>query len=156
MIPRLLLAVLLTWLLATAPAAVDAAERWVLPGLGEGQLTAADLDRGRAILVVWASWSPRCRDIVPRVNALTGKWSSQARVATVVFQEEADDVRAFLAGQTLVAPVYLDQSGSFAKKHAVTTLPSLLIFEDGEASFRGKLPVNPDPVIERALGSPSS
>ncbi len=123
-----------------------------MPGLDGGQLTAADLEDSPAILVVWASWSPRCRDIVPRVEALARKWSSKARVATVVFQEEADDVRRFLAGQELAVPVYLDASGSFAKKHAVTTLPSLLIFEDGEATFRGKLPVNPDPVIERTLG----
>ncbi len=144
---------MLILLLAVAPGASGTAERWSLHGLENGRLTAADLDDGPAILVVWASWSPRCRDIVPRINALTRKWSPQARVAAVVFQEDAEAVRGFLAGQTLDAPVYLDESGSFAKKHAVTTLPSLLIFEAGEVSFRGKLPVNPDPVIERTLGS---
>ena len=44
-----------------------------LPGLRGGQLTGADLGKGATVLVVWASWSPRCRDIVERVNALAGE-----------------------------------------------------------------------------------
>ena len=148
---RGLVALLALGLLMTS-GVVAAAERVNLPGLDGGQLTSADLEGGNVILVVWASWSPRCRDVVPRINALARTWSSKARVATVVFQEEADAVRAFLAGKNLRVPVYLDSTGSFSKKHAITTLPGLLIFKSGEADFRGKLPVNPDPVIERTLG----
>ena len=37
------------------------------------QALAAELEQGPAIVVVWASWSPRCRDVVPRVNAA---WST--------------------------------------------------------------------------------
>lgn len=146
---RLRVAVLLLPLLL-APGA--AGQRIVLPGLDGGRLTSADLARGTTILVVWASWSPRCRDVVPRVNAVADKWSGRARVATVVFQEEAEAVRKFLAGKKLKVPVYLDASGSFSKEHAVTTLPGLLIIKDGRDALRGKLPANPDPVIERALG----
>lgn len=137
--------------LALTAAGAAAAEGITLPGLDGGKLDAAELERGPAIVVVWASWSPKCRDIVPRVNALARKWSPRARVVTVVFQEEGDTVRAFLEGKGLRAPVYLDSSGAFAKKYAVTTLPGLLIFNRGQADFRGQLPVNPDPVIERAL-----
>jgi len=138
------------WPANSPPAASQ--ERIVLPGLDGGQLTAADLASGATILVIWASWSPRCRDIVPQVNALSAAWSSRARVATVVFQEEPEAVRKFLAGKGLRVSVYLDTTGSFSKKHAVTTLPGLLIFKDGKAEFRGRLPANPDPVIERILG----
>ena len=144
-------AVLILSLLVTS-GGLGAADRVSLPGLDGGQLTSADLAAGPVILVVWASWSPRCRDVVPRINALARAWSPRARVVTVVFQEDAEAVREFLAGKDLRAPVYLDSSGSFSKKHAITTLPGLLIFNDGEADFRGKLPVNPDPVIERTLG----
>lgn len=135
----------------TAAGAGLAAEGLTLPGLEGGKLEAAELEQGPVIVVVWASWSPRCREVVPRVNALVRKWSSRARVVTVVFQEKGDTVREFLAGKGLRAPVYLDSSGAFAKKYAVTTLPGLLIFHRGQADFRGQLPVNPDPVIERAL-----
>lgn len=127
-------------------------ERWQLPGLGGGELTEARLAQGATLLVVWASWSPRCRDIVPQTNALVERWGERGQVVTVVFQEEPQTVEGFLRGQTLRAPVYLDRDGAFSKKHAVTTLPSLVIFRDGEAVYQGKLPAEPDSLIRRYLG----
>ena len=70
----------------------------------------------------------------------------------MVFQEDAEAVRETVGRRGLESPVYLDLSGDFSKQHAVTTLPMLLIFRDGELVFRGKLAANPDPVIERVLG----
>ena len=143
-----LAAVLLALALTAVPSAADAGERTNLPGLDGGTL---DLE-GPLVVVVWASWSPRCRDVVTRVNELQRKWSGTARVVTVVFQEEPAAVRRFLTGKNLRVPVYLDETGSFSKKNAVSTVPWLLVFRDGAAAFGGKLPANPDPVVERALG----
>ena len=130
--------------------------RDALQGLDGGTLTADHLDQGTTLLVVWASWSPRCRDIAKRIDRLVETWSDDARVASVVFQEKPETVREFLADGCPRAPVYLDLSGEFCKRHAVTTLPMLLIFRDGELAFRGKLSANPDPVIERVLGQNSN
>ena len=137
-------------LLATPAIAAD--ERTSLDGLQSGQLTSNDLAKGTVILVVWASWSPRCRDIVGRLNELDSAWSSKARLVSVVFQEEPETVERFLDGQPLRPPVYVDRTGAFSKKHAVSTVPWLLIFQDGQVTFRGKLPTNPGPVIQRTLG----
>lgn len=134
-----------------APGELAAADGPELPGLDGGRLGSAELERGAVIVVFWASWSPRCRDVVPRLGELARSWSSKARVVSVVFQEEPAAVRRFLAGKSPAVPVYLDRDGSFAKKHAIATLPGLLILKNGEAVYRGKLPVSPDPVIERAL-----
>ena len=122
-----------------------------LPGQNGGELTSADLDRGATVLVVWAGWSPRCRDIPERVNALAGRWSSRARVATVNFQEDRAAVESFLAGKGMSAPVYRDSDGAFARKHAVTTLPGLLVFVDGRSVYSGKLPDDPDRVLAQVL-----
>ena len=127
----------------------------MLPGLEGGRLAASDLGQGTTIVVVWASWSPRCRDVARSIEALDEAWSGRARVVSVVFQEEPAAVRAFLAGKKLRAPVYLDTTGAFSKQHAVATLPSLLVFAGGGAVYRGKLPIDADPVIERALGDGS-
>lgn len=137
-----------------APFATElfAADPIVLEGLAGERLSEAELERGTTIVVVWASWSPHCRDVVSRVNALSAAWSARARVVTVVFQEDAESVRAFLAGQGLKAPVYLDTSGAFSKKHAVTTLPGLLIFQDGKRGYGGRLPPDADALIARTLG----
>ncbi len=141
--------------LASPGHAQDApASGWpALPALADEPLAAADLAEGATLLVVWASWSPRCRDIGARVERLAETWSNDARVASVVFQEDPETVREVVAESGLSAPVYLDLTGDFSKRHAVTTLPMLLIFRDGERVFRGKLAANPDPVIERALAA---
>lgn len=123
-----------------------------LPGLRGGQLTEGDLAQGATVVVVWASWSPRGKDVVERVNAIQGRWGSRARVVTVNFQEDRGTVDGFLAGKNLSVPVYLDTDGAFSKKHAVTTLPGLLVIRDGNVAYRGKLPDNPDQILSETLG----
>lgn len=122
-----------------------------LEGLGGGELTAGDLDQGTTVVVVWASWSPRCRDIVARTRALGEKWGDRARVITVDFQEDPEAVRAFLQGQKMNAPVYLDEDGAFSKRYAVTHLPGLLVFQDGQTRFSGRLSRDPDTIISQSL-----
>jgi thiol-disulfide isomerase/thioredoxin len=123
-----------------------------LQGLRGEILTDADLARGTTIVVIWASWSPKSRHIVGRVNPLASRWSGRARVITVNFQEERGAVEGFLAGQNLGAAVFLDPDGSFSKKYAMATLPGLLIIKDGQVVYRGKLPDDPDRVIGEFLG----
>jgi thiol-disulfide isomerase/thioredoxin len=114
-------------------------------------LTESDLARGTTIIVVWASWSPRCRDIVERVNPLAERWGGKARVVTVNFQEDRGAVETFLRGKSLRAPVYLDGDGAFSKRHAVTTLPGLLVFVNGRVAYGGRLPEDPDRVLASAV-----
>lgn len=129
-----------------------AAQNIRLQGMGGESLADADLARGTTIVVVWASWSPRSRDIVARVNPLASRWGGRARVITVNFQEERGAVEGFLSGKGLGVPVFLDPDGSFSKKYAMATLPGLLIIKDGQVVYRGKLPDDPDRVIGEFLG----
>jgi len=138
-------------LLAALAAAPLAAQGVRLQGLNGGELGEADLAHGSTVAVIWASWSPRSRDIVERVNPLAARWASQARVVTVNFQADRPAVERFLAGKGLAAPVFLDADGAFSKKYAVATLPGLLVVKDGQVTYRGKLPDDPDRVIGEAL-----
>ena len=140
---------LLAWLPAAGASAAEGGLR--LSGYQGGELTSADLDRGTTVLVVWAGWSPRCREIVERVNAIAEGWSGRARVVTVNFQEDRSAVDAFLSGKSLSAPVFLDTDGAFARRHSVTTLPGLLVFVDGQAVFSGKLPEDPQKLLQQVL-----
>ena len=151
-LPRVAVWALAALLAAAGVLAAPArAQNFRLPGLHGGQLTEGDLAQGATILVVWASWSPKCRDIVDRVNAIQGSWGGRARVVTVDFQESRDDVARFLKGKSLSVPVYLDMDGSFSKTKAVTTLPGLLVIRDGKIAYRGRLPDEPDSVISNAV-----
>ncbi|MCB1009005.1 MAG: TlpA family protein disulfide reductase [Acidobacteria bacterium] len=148
------------WLLACAALvglaflAVGVAQaqgRYRLPGLRGGSLSSADLDSGSHVIVVWASWSPRCRDIVDRTNAIADRWGGRARVVTVVFQEDAAAVEKFLDGKSLAVATFLDSDGEFSKAHAVTSLPGLVVVRDGEARYQGRLPTDADSAIADAL-----
>ncbi len=130
---------------------LSAAPGTSLPGLRGGRLSDADLASGSHVLVVWASWSPRCRDIVPRVNDLGRRLGSRARLVTVNFQEDPPAIEAFLRQQPLEAPVFLDRDGEFSKGHAVTTLPGLIVVRDGQVVFQGRLETDAAAQVEQLL-----
>ena len=145
-------AALAATLLLLASGVPAAAQGGALRGLGGERLSDNDLAHGTTIIVVWASWSPRGRNIDRRVNALVDRWGGNARVVTVNFQEDRATVEEFLRGKDMRAPVFLDTDGSFSKKNAVTNLPGLLVIKDGNTSFRGKLPDDPNSVIAEIVG----
>jgi thiol-disulfide isomerase/thioredoxin len=137
--------------LLVAGGASRADEAWRLPGLEGGSLGAADVAGGATVMVLFAGWSPHCREIVARSNALVQRWSDRARVVLVDFQEEPAEVSAFLAGKGARARVFLDADGTFAKRHRVTTLPGLVVYRDGAVVFQGRLPDDPDAELARLL-----
>lgn len=145
----LVVAALLAGLTLGVPPA--SAQEVHLVGLGSERLGDADLAQGTMIVVVWASWSPRSRDIVERVRPLAGRWGPRAKVVTVDFEEERPAVEAFLAGRSLGAPVFLDTDGVFSKKYAIATLPGLLVLKEGKSVYHGKLPEDPDRLIADLL-----
>lgn len=146
-----LLVLLLPLLGALACARQVSAQEIALTGLSGGQLRESELRRGNVVVVVWATWPPRCRDVVDKLNALESRWGSQARVISVDYQESRADVERFLAGKGLRVPVFLDTEGEFSKKYSKPNLPVLLVFRNGEQVVKTGLPDDPDPVIQGAL-----
>jgi thiol-disulfide isomerase/thioredoxin len=144
-------ALLLALLLLAGLARFSSAQEVSLSCLGGERLSEGDMSRGANIVVVWASWSPRSRDIVQRVNPISSRWKGSARVTTVNFQEERQTVEGFLAGKGLGAPVCLDPEGLFSRKYNVANLPGLLVVKDGQVVYHGKLPDDPDRVIAQLL-----
>jgi thiol-disulfide isomerase/thioredoxin len=131
---------------------VTAQDDWQLPGLDGGALTSADVAHGSTIVVLFAGWSPRCQDVVERSNGVVSKWGGRARVVLVDFQEEAGEVHGFLAGKDSQAAVYLDGDGAFAKRYALANLPGLLLLRDGAVLYGGRLPDQPDGLLDDKLG----
>lgn len=119
--------------------------------LDGSRLSEADLARGTTVIVVWASWSPRSRDVVERVQALAGRWGGNARVLTVNFQEDGPACEKFLSGRKLGSPICLDPDGTFSRKYNIATLPGLLVIKEGQVAYRGKLPDDPDRVLADVL-----
>ena len=149
----LAVAALLATLFAAPPggARPASAQEVHLVSLANERFGDAELAQGTVIVVVWATWSPRSRDIVDRVKPLAGRWGPRARVVTVDFEEERPAIEAFLAGRSLGAPVFLDSDGIFSKKYAIATLPGLLVLKEGKTIYHGKLPDDPDRLIADLL-----
>ncbi|HEX3557240.1 MAG TPA: TlpA disulfide reductase family protein [Thermoanaerobaculia bacterium] len=143
--------VLLSFLSVAGLARLAGAEDVSLSCLGGERLTDGELARGTTIVVVWASWSPRSRDVVQRVNPIALRWKGSARVMTVNFQEERRAVEGFLTGKGLDAPVCLDPDGLFSHKYNVATLPGLLVVKNGQVAYHGKLPDDAERVIADLL-----
>lgn len=123
----------------------------VIKGLERGSLSDKDLEKGTSILVFYAGWSPRCRNVVSRVNAIQDRWGGSARVAMVNFQESEKDVREFLRDHKTGVPTYLDKDGELSKRYAVTQLPYLLVIRDGKVLSQGRLPEEADEAIASVL-----
>ncbi|MFN7959712.1 MAG: TlpA disulfide reductase family protein [Thermoanaerobaculia bacterium] len=147
---RGIFALLLGFLAQSLPAWA-AGEPPGLVTLEGAEIPAAELAQGRVVLVVWASWSPRCRDIADRLNALNQQWGREAKIYAVSFQEDRAAVDAFLAGRRLPVQAALDREGNFSKRHAITALPSLIVFEDGRSLYSGKLPDDANGLLANLL-----
>lgn len=147
---HVLAGVLLTLALLASAVPAGAAED-ALTDLQGHALESGDFGRGTVIAVFMATWSPRCRDVVQRVEAIESQWGDRARVVLISFQEEAATVREFVGGKASI-PVYLDPEGAYSKEHAITFLPGLLVLKDGAVAFRGRLGRDPDGVLTQILG----
>jgi thiol-disulfide isomerase/thioredoxin len=143
------LGLVLALLLALVPAVDVAAGS--LEGLRAGTLSDGDLAQGTTIVVVWASWSPKCRGIAERLNALEKKWGGRARVVSVNYQEKRADVEKYVSDAGLAVPVFLDSDAEFSRKNSITTLPGLLVVRDGKPAYRGRFPDDPDKLLGEVL-----
>ncbi len=126
-------------LLAVVTTSAAFPQGWRLDGLDGASLDSSQLSSGQFVLVFWASWSPRGRDVVERVAALNQQFGSRARFYLVNFQEDEATARQFLGNRRSV-PVLLDRDGALAKRHAVLNLPGLVVFKNGQAVYSGRLP----------------
>lgn len=113
----------------------------------DGTSVKADDVPGDSLFIVFSTWSPKCRDILERVNELQEDWGDRTDIFLVNFQEDKAAVDEFVGGRSLSVPVLLDREASFSKKHKITYLPSVLAVKDGSAAFRGRLPVDAKPIL---------
>jgi len=143
---------LLTLLLAGWISLPAHAQPGELQGFSGASLGQSELGQGTKILVFWTSWSPRCRDIFPRLEALQARWGSRAEIVAVNFEEDRGAVAQFIGGAKPGTRIVLDLDGALAKKHGITNLPGLLVLRNGEVAYSGKLPDDPDSLLARLLG----
>lgn len=72
-------------------------------------------DKGVVLVEFFASWCPHCQRMMPVVA----------------------DVKALLEGRANVYQFDIDENEEFAKELDVTSIPTFIVFKDGEEKWRG-------------------
>jgi thioredoxin 1 len=77
---------------------------------------------GLVLVDFWAAWCPPCRRLAPTVDALAAAY----------------------AGRLTVAKVDVDESPEVAGRYGIQSIPTLILFKDGQAVDRrlGALPLD--------------
>ena len=77
-------------------------------------LTSADFDakigKGKALVDFWASWCGPCKMVAPVIEELAAEYD----------------------GRAIVAKVDVDDEGELATRYNVMSIPTVIIFENGE------------------------
>lgn len=84
---------------------------------------------GRVVVDFYADWCGPCRQVAPAVEELSSKWNGSVRFVKVD----------------------IDESPQLAKAYGVSSIPTIVLFEDGEI-VAGTMGARPAHAIERALG----
>ena len=94
-----------------------------------------DLDRlrGRPVVVnFWASWCLPCRDEAPLLTAAAADYQAQGlQVIGVVYQDSAENARAFMARYGQTYPGLLDPDGRTALDYGVFGIPETFFIDRG-------------------------
>ena len=77
-------------------------------------LNALKNDKGTVLVEIYASWCPHCQRMMPVV----------------------DDVAALLEGQANVYQFDIDEFRPFAEELQVDSIPTFIVFRDGEEMWR--------------------
>lgn len=110
--------------------------------------------RGSVVLVsVWASWCGPCREEVPVLSATDEQYGpEELLVLGLVFRDNPDAARQFIADENPTFPSVVDADGTIAVDWGVSALPqSFLIDEDGSVVARYFGPVTQQWIDEVVL-----
>lgn len=97
------------------------------------QFTGAAPDRtGKALLVeFWATACSSCRESVPHLNALYGKFRAQGFDVVCITEDDEASVKAFVKDVPIDCPVGHDRRGRYAASLGVVAFPHALLVDKG-------------------------
>lgn len=95
-----------------------------LETLDGGRLSLADLRGSPVVLNFWASWCIPCREEAPLLTAAAADYApSGLRLLGVVYQDSAENARAFMTQYGQTYPGLLDPDGRTAIDYGVFGIP---------------------------------
>ncbi len=93
--------------------------------------------RGKAVLLnFWATWCIPCKDEMPLLQKYADRPGTNLVVIGINSQEQAPDVKAYLAANNIHFPIALDLNGEITRRFQVDGFPTTF-FIDANGILRG-------------------
>jgi cytochrome c biogenesis protein CcmG/thiol:disulfide interchange protein DsbE len=105
------------------------APAFVLPEIGGGQVSLADL-RGKVILLnFWATWCPPCRREIPDFISLQGQYGAQGLQIVGIGTDEPEKVRAYAQENGMNYPVLFGTDDVALKYGGIDAIPTTFLID---------------------------
>jgi len=94
---------------------------------------------GKVVLVeFWATWCPPCRESIPHLNEIYGKYKDQGLVIVGVSKENKNMVTNFLKKVPMNYFPALDADGAYNRIFKITAIPhAVLVDKSGKIVWEG-------------------
>lgn len=102
-----------------------------LPCFTGGQPVALDRLRGPAVVNLWASWCPPCREELPVLQRYAAATAGQVRVVGVVTEDARDAAASFAQDAGVTFPALYDREGQLFAALGVVGLPATVFVDAG-------------------------
>lgn len=104
------------------------------------------------LLEFWATWCGPCRDSIPHLNKIHGRYKDRGLVVVGVTDESREKVRNFQQRVRMDYPVAIDAGRSMGRQLGVRGIPAaFLVNRSGEIVWRGHPMSLTDAEIEKIL-----
>lgn len=123
-----------------SPAVIAASPDFTLPNLkGENLSLSTFLGKKVVLLVFGATWCPHCRNEIPELKEIYGKFKDKEFVLlSIDIGESKKKVEAFVGENSITYPVLLDEKSEVAQEYKVYGIPTVfLIDRQGKVVFSG-------------------
>ena len=122
---------------AVAVEAGDEAPAWSGTDLAGQQITfPSSAERRTSVLVIWATWCPYCRVLMPYLDEIQREYRDQGVQVLAINAKEDGDPQAYMKQHDFAFPSVLD-GDSIAEAYAVQYLPGLFVIDaDGVVVYR--------------------
>jgi len=117
--------------LSNSPVEVNyAAPELVLSDLDGAPVSLQDYAGDVALVNLWATWCPPCKEEMPALQAFYEKHQAEGFALLAINQEETQDVvQDFVARAGLTFPVWLDENYEAQRKFNTNSLPSSFVID---------------------------
>jgi thiol-disulfide isomerase/thioredoxin len=95
--------------------------------------------KGKALLVeFWATWCGPCRESIPHLNELHGKFGSKGLIILGLTDEDQGTIAKFRKKQPMDYAVATDRSGRLNRTFGIKSIPqAFLVGKDGKILWSG-------------------